>query len=48
MEAVKEKVLEVKNLKTTFTTLRGRVVAVDGVSFTINKGEIVGIVGESG
>ena len=44
----KEKILEVKNLKTTFTTLRGKVVAVDGVSFTINKGEIVGIVGESG
>lgn len=43
-----EKILEVKNLKTTFTTLRGKVVAVDGVSFSINKGEIVGIVGESG
>ncbi|NLK96003.1 MAG: ABC transporter ATP-binding protein [Clostridiales bacterium] len=43
-----EKILEVKNLKTTFTTIRGKVVAVDGVSFSINKGEIVGIVGESG
>lgn len=42
------KILELKDLKTTFTTLRGKVVAVDGVSFSINKGEIVGIVGESG
>lgn len=40
--------IEVKNLKTSFQTLRGRVTAVDGVSFSINKGEIVGIVGESG
>ncbi|MEA5084337.1 MAG: ABC transporter ATP-binding protein [Lachnospiraceae bacterium] len=48
MEVENEKTLEVKNLKTTFTTLRGKVVAVDGVSFTVNKGEIVGIVGESG
>ncbi|WP_256758458.1 ABC transporter ATP-binding protein [Cohnella sp. WQ 127256] len=40
--------LEVKNLKTHFHTERGRVTAVNGVSFTINKGEIIGIVGESG
>lgn len=43
-----EKILEVKNLKTTFTTIRGTVVAIEGVSFSINKGEIVGVVGESG
>ncbi len=48
MEATNDILLQVNNLKTTFTTLRGKVVAVDGVSFTINKGEIVGIVGESG
>lgn len=47
-EEKNEVILEVKNLKTTFTTLRGKVVAVDGVSFQVNKGEILGIVGESG
>lgn len=40
--------LEVKELKTSFQTLRGKVTAVDGVSFKVNKGEILGIVGESG
>ncbi len=48
MEEARETILQVKDLKTTFTTLRGKVVAVDGVSFTVHKGEIVGIVGESG
>ncbi|MDD3221040.1 MAG: ABC transporter ATP-binding protein [Clostridia bacterium] len=43
-----EKILQVQNLKTSFTTLRGQVVAVDGVTFHVNKGEILGIVGESG
>jgi oligopeptide/dipeptide ABC transporter ATP-binding protein len=40
--------LEVKNLKVTFDTMAGIVKAVDGFSFTIDKGEIVGLVGESG
>lgn len=40
--------LEVKNLKTQFVTKKGTVVAVDDVSFKIEKGEILGIVGESG
>lgn len=40
--------LEVKDLKTHFHTERGRVTAVNGVSFSMNKGEIIGIVGESG
>ena len=40
--------LRVDNLKTHFKTYRGLVIAVDGVSFQINEGEIVGIVGESG
>lgn len=40
--------LEVKNLKTSFNTLRGKITAVDGVSFSVYKGEILGIVGESG
>ncbi|OMD99910.1 peptide ABC transporter ATP-binding protein [Paenibacillus odorifer] len=40
--------LEVKELKTQFKTERGRVTAVDGITFHVNEGEIVGIVGESG
>ena len=40
--------LQVKNLKTSFKTLRGKVTAVDGVSFEVNEREILGIVGESG
>lgn len=41
-------ILRVKNLKTCFFTDGGEVPAVDGVDFYINKGEILGIVGESG
>lgn len=40
--------LQVKNLQTNFKTERGLVRAVDGVSYDINEGEIVGLVGESG
>ncbi|MEI4483177.1 MULTISPECIES: ABC transporter ATP-binding protein [unclassified Phyllobacterium] len=40
--------LEVRNLRTTFTSSRGTVRSVDGVSFTLNAGEIIGMVGESG
>ena len=40
--------LEVKNLRTSFFTKRGEAKAVDGVSFSINPGEVLGIVGESG
>lgn len=44
----KDSLLEIKELRTRFYTPNGQVASVDGVSFTINKGEIVGVVGESG
>jgi len=43
-----EKLLEVRNVKTSFFTHVGEVQAVRGVDFTLNKGEAIGIVGESG
>jgi peptide/nickel transport system ATP-binding protein len=41
-------ILEVENLKVEFPTRRGTLVAVDGVSFGIAPGEVLGVVGESG
>ena len=40
--------LEVKDLRTHFPTSGGLVRAVDGASFTLHRGETVGLVGESG
>lgn len=43
-----ETILSVKNLHTSFKTDNGEVMAVNGVSFNLDKGKILGIVGESG
>ncbi|MEA4919678.1 MAG: ABC transporter ATP-binding protein [Clostridiaceae bacterium] len=43
-----ETLLEIKNLKKYFKTKKGMLHAVDDVSFAINKGETLGLVGESG
>lgn len=43
-----DNLLEVKNLKTYFYTDNGIVKSVDDVSFSIKKGETLGVVGESG
>lgn len=43
-----EKILEVKDLRTSFFTHVGEVKAIRGITFTLDKGEAIGIVGESG
>ena len=43
-----ESLLEIRNLRTSFKTQDGYVRAVDDVSLEIRKGEVVGVVGESG
>ena len=40
--------LEVRNLRTSFFTKAGEVKAVDDVSFTVDRGQVLGLVGESG
>ena len=41
-------ILEVENLKKYFNTPRGRLHAVDGVTFRLEEGKTLGVVGESG
>ena len=43
-----EKILDVRNLKKYFPTKKGLLHAVDDISFTIEKGSTMGLVGESG
>lgn len=43
-----EEIITVKNLKKYFHTRRGTVKAADGITFSIKKGETLGLVGESG
>ncbi|MHB1652591.1 MAG: ABC transporter ATP-binding protein [Desulfitobacteriaceae bacterium] len=43
-----QELLEVEGLKTSFYTENGLLTAIDDVSFTVNSGETLGIVGESG
>ncbi|SVE04258.1 uncharacterized protein METZ01_LOCUS457112, partial [marine metagenome] len=40
--------LEIKDLSTNFNTYEGKVEAIKGVSLKIEKGEIFGLVGETG
>ena len=44
----KQPLLEVRNLRVEFPTRRGTLVAVDDVSLSIDAGEVLGVVGESG
>ncbi len=45
---MKKMLLKIKNLETVFRTERGNVRAVDGISFDIETGQTIGLVGESG
>jgi len=45
---MEQPLLEIRNLTTRFHTRNGILNAADNVSITVNKGEIVGVVGESG
>jgi peptide/nickel transport system ATP-binding protein len=46
--AMTEPVLSVRDLRVEFVTRRGALKAIDGVSFDIGRGEVLGVVGESG
>jgi oligopeptide/dipeptide ABC transporter ATP-binding protein len=48
MNTVNDKLLELYDLRTHFYTKQGVVKAVDDVNFSVAKGEVIGLVGESG
>lgn len=43
-----DNILEIKNLRTSFPTRQGKIVAADDVSLTLPRGQITALVGESG
>ena len=45
---MKKRILEVKQMRTSFKTSKGMVEAIRGIDLHVNEGEILGIVGESG
>ena len=45
---MEKKILEIRNLSTSFKTERGILRAIDGINFHLNENEILGVVGESG
>jgi len=47
-DGISEDILSIKDLKVHFDTLNGPVDALDGVSLSVNDGQIMGLVGESG
>ena len=47
-ETVRRRVLEVEDIRTRFHTRDGTVHAVNGISFDLSEGELLGVVGESG
>jgi len=48
VKPVSQPVLSVRDLRVEFVTRRGILKAIDGISFDIAKGEVLGVVGESG
>jgi ABC-type dipeptide/oligopeptide/nickel transport system ATPase component len=48
LDNTNQPILSVKDLSTSFFLRDGEVKAVDGVSFRMNKGEVLALVGESG